>query len=142
MDLTKQYPRSPRERLEGVSMYPRTIDKARAQLEGKLGEYIYDCPMDQQLFRTLGVSADQFFEAVRQSPDDAGVISRLQPLRKAVSAEELAAHNRRIDDWESLTDESMQRFKRDLMKIAPGNTRIKNRTDLIDFEEGRLTSVR
>ncbi len=41
MDLTKDYPRSPREQLDGIMILPRAIDKARAQLEGKLGEYLY-----------------------------------------------------------------------------------------------------
>jgi hypothetical protein len=45
MDLRTQFPRSPRERVAGVAMFARTIDKARAQLAGTLGEFIYDCPM-------------------------------------------------------------------------------------------------
>ena len=41
MDLTKTHPRSPNDRLLGLPMLPRTIDKARAALDGTLGEYVY-----------------------------------------------------------------------------------------------------
>ena len=39
-------------------MLPRTIDKGRATLANQCGEYHYNCPMDQRLFRFLGIEAD------------------------------------------------------------------------------------
>src|ERR1700677_1754597 len=39
MDLSVEYPRSPRERLAGLDLLARTIDLARAQLAGTLGDY-------------------------------------------------------------------------------------------------------
>ncbi len=142
MDLTKDFPRSPRERAGGIAMVPRTIDKARAQLAGTIGEYIYDCSMDRYLFATLGVDAEQFLAAVRQAPDDAGVLKALEPARKPLTEEELKAHNERITHWLPTNEKGWAHFKQDLMKIAPGKVNIKTRTDLIDFEEGRLAGVR
>jgi hypothetical protein len=137
MDLTKQFPRSPRARLGGVSMLPRTIDKARAQMAGTLGEYIYDCKMDKKLFETLGCSADQFLQAVRVSATDGEVLDLL--VTKRIPDDTVKAHNERIDNWRPTDPEGWERFKRDLMTIGHGNPKIKSRTDLIDYEEGRLT---
>jgi len=52
-DLTKGPPRSPRERLAGVVHLPRLLDKARARSGGRLGEYIYPCPLDQKVLGFL-----------------------------------------------------------------------------------------
>ena len=53
MNLTKEYPRSPYEKVGGYAMLGRTIDKACAKLESASGEYMYDCPLDQLLFEFL-----------------------------------------------------------------------------------------
>ena len=46
-DLTQFPPRSPRVRLGGYAILPRMLDKGRATLAGKNGEYHYACPLDQ-----------------------------------------------------------------------------------------------
>jgi hypothetical protein len=66
-DLTKQAPHSPRERVGGFVIAKRTIDKCRASLTGKLGEYHYDCPLDNVLFGFKGINGDQFKAAVKTS---------------------------------------------------------------------------
>ena len=43
-DLTQHPPRSPRVRLGGYVILPRMLDKGRATIAGKHGEYHYDCP--------------------------------------------------------------------------------------------------
>lgn len=68
MDLRTTFPRSPREKLAGMEMLARAIDKAHADLEGTLGDYVYwQCPMNDILFEALGVDAARFLEAVRQA---------------------------------------------------------------------------
>ena len=141
MDLTKNFPRSPRERLAGLAMLARTIDKARAALAGTLGEYIYDCPMDRQLFATLGTDAPRFAEAVRQAPDDAGVLTWARAHAKQPSPEEAAAHNQAIETWAPRSPEGLARFKEQRAKIAPDGPDIATWTDLIDAEEGRLPAA-
>ena len=64
-DLTKQAPHSPRERIAGFAIASRTVDKCRASLAGKLGEYHYDCPLDNMLFSFKGITAGQFKTAVQ-----------------------------------------------------------------------------
>ena len=43
-DLTQRPPRS-----------PRMLDKSRATLAGKNGEYHYNCPLDQHLLNFIGM---------------------------------------------------------------------------------------
>ena len=43
-DLTLRPPRSPRCRLGGYALLPRMLDKGRATLAGKNGDYHYACP--------------------------------------------------------------------------------------------------
>jgi hypothetical protein len=73
-DLTKQAPHSPRERVAGFAIASRAVDKCRASLAGTLGEYHFDCPLDNQLFSFKGVTGDQFKSAVQaaQNYEDVG----------------------------------------------------------------------
>jgi len=66
-DLTKQAPHSPRERLAGFATATRVVDKCRASLAGTLGEYLYDCPLDNLLFDFKGITSEQFKTAVQAS---------------------------------------------------------------------------
>jgi hypothetical protein len=57
-DLTIHPPRSPRVRLGGYAILPRCLDKGRATLLGKNGEYHYACPLDQQFFQFAGIDGE------------------------------------------------------------------------------------
>ena len=65
LDLSEQAPHSPRERIGGFAIACRAVDKCRASLAGTLGEYHYDCPLDNQLFSFKGITGDQFTTAVK-----------------------------------------------------------------------------
>jgi hypothetical protein len=68
IDLSVEYPRSPRERLAGLDLLARTIDIARAELAGTLGDYTYwSCAFNPMLFDTLGVTDSQFLQVVREA---------------------------------------------------------------------------
>jgi len=74
-DLSKQAPHSPRERIAGFVIASRAVDKCRASLAGTLGEYHYDCPLDNMLFSFKGINGEQFQTAVQASKnyEDVGV---------------------------------------------------------------------
>jgi hypothetical protein len=57
-DLTKFPPRSPRVRLGGYAILPRALDKGRATLAGKNGEYHYACPLDQGFLDFVGIDPE------------------------------------------------------------------------------------
>lgn len=59
-DLTKEFPRSPFEELEGLPWLARLIDKVRALQAGTLGEYTpYPCGGDRHFLGVVGVDVDQ-----------------------------------------------------------------------------------
>ena len=45
-------------RLGGFVILPRILDKGRATLVRKNGEYNYNCPLDRHFFKYVGVDAD------------------------------------------------------------------------------------
>jgi hypothetical protein len=57
-DLTKFPPRSARVRLGGYVILPRCLDKGRATLAGKNGEYHYACPLDHQFLDFVGIDPE------------------------------------------------------------------------------------
>ena len=56
-DLTQRPPRSPRVRIGGYALLARCLDKGRATLIGKNGEYHFDCPLDQHILKFAGIKA-------------------------------------------------------------------------------------
>jgi hypothetical protein len=66
-DLAKEAPHSPRVRVAGFVIVNRAVDKCRASMAGTLGEYLYDCPLDNLLFTFKGVTSEEFETAVRDS---------------------------------------------------------------------------
>jgi hypothetical protein len=66
-NLSKEPPSSPRERLAGFVILKRTVDKCRARIDGTLGEYHYDCPLDNLLFSFKGITATELQTVVREA---------------------------------------------------------------------------
>ncbi len=64
-NLTIEAPHSPRARVAGFAIASRAVDKCRASITGKLGEYHYDCPLDNMLFSFKGITGAQFKTAVQ-----------------------------------------------------------------------------
>jgi hypothetical protein len=120
-----------------MAMMARTIDKARAALAGTLGDYIYDCPMDRQLFATLGVDGAVFLEAVRGASDDDAVVARLGAHMSMPSGGVIAIHNAAIERWAPKSDKGRAHFLASRDRLPPGFADIATWTDLIDAEEGR-----
>ena len=67
MDLIKGYPRSVRDKFAGVVQLGRATDKGRALAAGTIGEYHYNCPMDQAVFGFLGIDPDAYLDAEKLS---------------------------------------------------------------------------
>ena len=57
-DLTKFPPRSARVRLGGYVILPRCLDKGRATLAEKNGEYHYACPLDMGFLEFVGIDPE------------------------------------------------------------------------------------
>lgn len=72
-DLTKAYPSSPHAMLGGYILAKRAVDKCRAELVGTLGDYHYDCPLDNIFLGFAGIKGADLGEFVATGADDAAV---------------------------------------------------------------------
>ena len=73
-DLTQRPPRSPRSRLGGYALLPRMLDKGRATLAGKNGEYHFDCPLDQHLLNFAGIEAKKLLAQLKTGKGDGEIL--------------------------------------------------------------------
>jgi hypothetical protein len=65
-------------RLGGYVILPRMLDKGRATVAGKHGEYHYNCPMDERFLNFVGVSADALKKQLAAGKGDAEVLDWIQ----------------------------------------------------------------
>ena len=137
MNLTEASPRSPREKIADLSHVPRMIDKARADRQNTLGEYIYPCPMDKIMLEFLGVDAETFQKKACNDTEEslsAWILSQY----KHRSPEDKDAANNKILKAQPDSPEKWETFHKILNGIDPSRTDITTWADLIDLEEGRL----
>jgi Domain of unknown function (DUF5069) len=73
-DLTQRPPRSPRSRLGGYMLLPRMLDKGRATLAGKNGEYHYNSPLDQHILNFAGIDAKKLLAELKKGKGDGEVL--------------------------------------------------------------------
>src|SRR2546428_4706535 len=69
-DLTQRPPRSPRSRLGGYPLLPRMLDKRRATIAGKNGDYSYDSPLDQHVLKFAGLGPRKLLAEVKKGKSD------------------------------------------------------------------------
>jgi uncharacterized protein DUF5069 len=87
IDLRTNEPRSPHEKLGGVKLLARVVDKGRAVIGGTLGPYrFFDCPLDQVFFEAVEASRDEFLEmlALTYEAELGGNIDALADLRESL----------------------------------------------------------
>lgn len=140
MDLTKprNYPRSGRDTLGGVVYLARAIDKMRADLEGKVGEYVAACPQSRKVYDLYGVTPEQFREAVQRNASDGVVLRWLQEHGTAQpTKEDISRFNERMLQ-DGPDAESMDYFRETLQQAGQEHrTDIRTWVDLQDIEEER-----
>jgi len=88
-DLTREAPRSPRIRVGGYAILGRTIDKCRALVAGDIGEYHFDCPLDNTLFGFKGVKGDDFKAQIENGASDQEMVEWLNRNGKKKTPEEI-----------------------------------------------------
>src|SRR5258708_22788274 len=81
-DWTKQPPRSPRVRLGGYVLLPRMLDKGRATIAGKQGEYHYNCPNDQQFTSFVGIDAAKLKKELAKGKGDGEILEWIKANAK------------------------------------------------------------
>src|SRR5215475_5078659 len=88
-DLTKESPRSPRIRVGGYAILGRTLDKGRALVAGNIGEYHFDCPLDNMLFGFKGVKGDDFKAQIEQGAGDQEMVEWLNQSGEKKTLEDI-----------------------------------------------------
>lgn len=81
-DLTQRPPRSPRVRLGGYVILPRMLDKGRAALADKSGEYHYACPLDQHFLSFSGIDPEALKEQLAAGKGDGEILSWISANQK------------------------------------------------------------
>ena len=81
-DLTKNPPRSTRTRLGGYALLPRMLDKCRAEIAGKSGEYHFNCPLDQRILEFLGIDAEALKAEVATGKGDGDLLTWIKAHQK------------------------------------------------------------
>ena len=96
-DLTKEAPRSPRVRIGGYAILARTYDKCCALLAGNIGEYHFDCPLDNMLFGFKGVKGDDFKAEVETGASDEAMAKWLESHGEKKTPEEVKAWSDEVE---------------------------------------------
>src|SRR5438093_1313546 len=81
-DLTQRPPRSPRSRLGGYVVLPRMLDKGRATIAGKNGEYHFNCPLDKRFLSFVGIDADKLLAELKKGKGDGEILEWIQANAK------------------------------------------------------------
>jgi Domain of unknown function (DUF5069) len=82
IDLTQRPPRSFRVRLGSYVVLARMLDKGRATLAGKNGEYVYNSPTDQHLVKFLGFDPDALLKKLAAGKGDGEILEWVQAHSK------------------------------------------------------------
>lgn len=98
-------PRSGRTLLMGIPWLARAIDKGRMRLWGTLGDYVFPCPMDEEILRVLDLTPLQFLEILKDAPGDEEVLRALSFRVSSLGPGDwmrldvfLVRHSRLLDD--------------------------------------------
>src|SRR5271170_645645 len=85
-DLTQRPPRSMRQRLGGFVLLSRILDKGRAKLAKKNGEYNYNSGTDQHLVKFLGVDLKKLLKELAKGVGDGEALAWVQAHAKTPRA--------------------------------------------------------
>ena len=103
-DLTKEAPRSPRNRIGDYAVMARMIDKGRATINGTVGEYHFACPLDQMLFTYKGVQADDVKAVLASGASDDEILSWFNQHGAPMNAAETKAWSDGVEGYSPYDD--------------------------------------
>jgi hypothetical protein len=136
LDLTKQPPRSPRVRLGGYAILARCIDKGRATINGKNGEYHYNCGLDQHFLNFAGVDAEAMQKELATGKGDGEILEWIQANAKHKRSESEIVEWAAYQDRRAPSDpEGREYFNGLHSKIAPKREDISSWFDVLDVDD-------
>jgi hypothetical protein len=134
-DLTQRPPRSTRIRLGGYVLLPRMLDKGRAEIAGKNGEFRFNCPLDQRILAFLGIDAEELRAELAKGKGDGGILEwiKIHQRNKHTAAQ--------IEGWSReqtlrTPDADSREFFNEMLQAAgPHRTDIKTWFDMLDLDD-------
>jgi hypothetical protein len=135
-DLTQRPPRSPRVRLGGYAILPRMLDKGRATIAGKNGEFSYNCPLDQRFIEFVGIDADQLRQQLEAGKGDGEILGWIRASAKVKHTDVEIATWSAFQDQRVPTDlESREFFQKYHAQIAPKREDVATWFDVLDIDD-------
>ena len=135
-DLTKRPPRSPRVRLGGYVILPRMLDKGRATVAGKNGEYHFACPLDQRFLEFAGIDPKRLKKQLAAGKGDGEILKWVQARAKHKRTDaEIAAWSGHQEQRAPSDVESREFFHNLHKKNAPKRDDIVTWFDLLDLDD-------
>ncbi len=135
-DLTQRPPRSPRVRLGGYAMLPRMLDKARASLASRAGDYKYGNPMDQYFFGFTGITPDALLEQVKTGANDWDILlwvnAHANPRRAPHEARAWSAYLETMPVGDA---EDLEWFTAQVKRLNPARTDLQTVMDYLDADD-------
>ena len=135
-DLTLRPPRSPRVRLGGYAILARCLDKGRATLAGKNGEYNFACPLDQGLLEFAGIKADDLKKQLALGKSDGQILEWIGANSTTKPQPWQIAQWSAFVEQRGATDvETREHFTGLLAKISKTRADINGWFDLLDLDD-------
>jgi hypothetical protein len=135
-DLTQNPPRSTRVRLGGYATLPRMLDKGRAELAGKNGEYHYNCPLDQRLLTFLGIDAEALKKQLATGKGDGEILEWInQNAKNKHTDPEIVAWSAQAELRAPADVESREYFHELHRKVAPKREDVASWFELLDIDD-------
>lgn len=135
-DFTRHPPRSPRVKLGGLVHLPRLLDKARAHAAGKIGDYKWNCPLDQRLCAFLGLDIEALLAEVKQGRTDSEMLAWVTANGTAKrSAWEIRAWSDWLSTLSAGSVDRHQMFADELRKNGPAREDIVTFFDRLDLDD-------
>jgi len=136
-DLTQRPPRSPRARLGGYALLPRMLDKGRAEIAGKNGEYRYNCPLDQRFVQFVGIDPAALREQLAAGKGDGEILAWInqtaQQKRTPWEIEQWSDYMQRRSPESDA--ETRQSFGEMVEKLSKTREDINTWADLLDLDD-------
>ena len=139
-DLTREYPRGPRELLAGYVLAARCLDKCRAVLNKTEGEFHYNCPLDERFLTFAQIDAKKLKNFVATGATDSEVADWITAnAKKRKRVEIIQWNNQQRDARLSDLPPEVQEFMEDyIQKFIPRNRPVYHWFDVYDLEEERI----
>ncbi len=135
-DLTRHPPRSPRVRLGGFVHLPRLLDKTRAVLAGRQGDYLFPCPLDERFFAFTGIAAEAFLAAVRAGHNDTAMLAWVRAqLRPARTAQEILAWSAALEASGADNVRRHTTIAADITRFAAARDDVHTAFDRLDLDD-------